>query len=128
MREEIAKVVEKFRSNLEASTGLQAPGAPAAYRRLRAFLRTPASGQKSLRFIAGGALIAGSFLFYLAYPVILLYLPFSAKFKAGATVAVWVLSWAVFSAGIFLTGPQGYEWVKALWTRMTGGDGGKRAG
>ena len=120
--------MEKSHPNLEASTGLQAQGAPSLYRRFLAFCRTSADGQRPLRFSAGAVLIAGSFLFYLAYPVILLYLPFSAKFKAGATVAVWVLSWAVFSAGIFLTGPQGYEWVKGLWTRMTGGDGGKRAG
>ena len=111
-----------------ANTGLHEPIAPSAYRRFLTFFRTSAGGQRSLRFIAGAVLIAGSFLFYLAYPVILLYLPFSAKFKAGATVAVWVLSWAVFSAGIILTGPQGYEWLRGLWTRMTGGDSGKRAG
>jgi len=67
-------------------------------------------------------------LVYLAYPVILLYLPFSGSVKFGATVAVWVLSWAAFSAGILLTGPQGYQWVKGLWTRVTGGDSGERAG
>jgi hypothetical protein len=120
--------VEKFHPNLEANTDLHEPIAPSAYRRFLTFFQTSAQGQKSLRFIAGATLIAGSFLVYLAYPVILLYLPFSGKLKVGATVAVWVLSWAVFSAGILLTGPQGYEWVKGLWTRMTGGESGKRAG
>lgn len=81
-----------------------------------------------MRFIAGAALIAGSFLVYLAYPVILLYLPISGSVKVGATVAVWALSWAVFSAGILLTGPQGYEWLKGLWTRVAGGNSGKSTG
>ena len=120
--------MKQFHPNLEANTSLPEHTAVSALLRFIDLSRTPAQGQKSLRFIAGAALIAGSFLVYLAYPVILLYLPFSGKFKVGATVAVWVLSWAVFSAGILLTGPQGYEWVKGLWTRMTGGESGKRAG
>ena len=120
--------MEKFHPNLGANTGLQEHTAASALLRHINLSRTPAQGQKSPRFIAGTALIAGSFLVYLAYPVILLYLPFSGSVKVGATVAVWVLSWAVFSAGILLTGPQGYEWVKGLWARMTGGESGKRAG
>jgi len=120
--------VEKFQPNLEANTALREHTAASALLRFIDLCRAPAHGRKSLRFIAGAALIAGSFLVYLAYPVILLYLPFSGSVKLGATVAVWVLSWAVFSAGIFLTGPQGYEWFKGLWTRMTGGDSGKQAG
>jgi len=120
--------MEKFHSNLETITVLQKPAAPSTLLRFINSSRTPAQGQKSLRFIAGTALITGSFLVYLAYPVILLYLPFLGKFKVGATVAVWILSWAAFSAGIFLTGPQGYEWVKGLWAHMIGGNSGKRAG
>ena len=120
--------MEKFQPNLEANTSQQEHTAASAPLKFIDLSRTPVQGQKSLHFIAGTALIAGSFLVYLAYPVILLYLPFSGKFKVGATVAVWILSWAVFSAGIFLTGPQGYEWVKGLWTRMAGGNSGKRAG
>ena len=127
-REETAMVVEKFQPNLEATKDLQEHTAAFALLKFIDLSRSPVQGQKSLRFIAGTALIAGSFLVYLAYPVILLYLPFSGSVKVGATVAVWVLSWAVFSAGILLTGPQGYEWVKGLWTRMTGGNSGKRAG
>ena len=116
--------MKQFFLDLESNAGLEAPGAPSASRRHRA----PAHGQKSLRFIAGAALIAGSFLVYLAYPVIFLYLPVSGSIKAGATVAIWVLSWAVFSAGIFLTGPEGYEWLRGLWMRKTSGDSGKKAG
>lgn len=71
--------------------------------------------------MAGAGLIAGSFLVYLAYPIILLVLPLSGRIKLAAAVAVWLLSWGVFSAGIFLAGPEGYESIKGLWTRMTGG-------
>jgi len=96
--------VEKFQPNLGATKDLQEHTTASAFPKFIDLSRTPAQGQKSLRFIAGTALIAGSFLVYLAYPVILLYLPFSGSVKVGATVAVWVLSWAVFSAGILLTG------------------------
>ncbi len=120
--------MEKFQPNFRANEDLQKHTEAAAPLKFIDLSRTPAQGQKSLRFIAGTALIAGSFLVYLAYPVILLYLPFSGKFKVGATVAVWILSWAAFSAGILLTGPQGYEWLRGLWTRMAGGDSGKKTG
>jgi hypothetical protein len=73
-----------------------------------------------MRFMVGTALIVGSFLVYLAYPIILLFLPLPGKIKIAATVAVWLLSWGVFSAGIFLAGPEGYEWIKRLWKRMIG--------
>lgn len=126
--EKIVTAVERFQPNLGATEDLQKHTAASALLKLIDLSRTPAQGQKSLRFIAGTALIAGSFLVYLAYPVILLYLPFSGSAKVGATVAVWVLSWSVFSAGILLTGPQGYEWLKGLRTRMAGGNSGKRAG
>lgn len=121
----IVTAVEKFQPNLRATKDLQEHVAVSALPKFINLSGTPAQGQKSLRFIAGAALIAGSFLVYLAYPVILLYLPFSGKFKVGATVAVWILSWAIFSAGIFLTGPLGYEWVKGLWTRIIGGESAK---
>ena len=96
-----------------------------ACQRFLARFRIPAHGHKSLRFIAGTALIAGSFLVYLAYPIILLILPFPGSIKVGATLAVWIVSWVVFSAGIFLAGPEGCEWFKELWTCMGGGHGRK---
>ena len=76
--------------------------------------------RQSVRFIAGTALIAGSFLVYPAYPVILLWLPLSASVKASASVAIWVLSWGAFSLGAYLAGPEGYAWFKGLWRRLTG--------
>ncbi len=74
------------------------------------------------RFTVGIVLISGSFLVYLAYPVILLALPFPATVKIGMTVVIWVLSWGVFSVGIFLSGPDGIEWFRGLWKRTTTGN------
>jgi hypothetical protein len=39
--------------------------------------------------------------------------------KFDVIVALSVLSWAVFSAGIFLAGLEGYEYLKELWKRRT---------
>jgi len=74
-------------------------------------------GGKSARFIIGMVLIAASFLVYLAYPIILLLVPTSGQTKVIASVVAWATSWAVFSFGVFLTGPEGYLRVKALWRR-----------
>ena len=79
---------------------------------------TPQASAGSLRFIVGIVLMAGSFLVYPAYPVILLWLPISGGTKAAVSVAVWVLSWSAFSLGAYLAGPQGYEWFRGLWTRI----------
>jgi len=76
--------------------------------------------QQSVRFIAGTVLMAASFLVYPAYPVILLWLPFSPSVKAGVSVAVWVVSWGTFSLGAYLAGPEGYAWFKGLWKRLIG--------
>ena len=74
----------------------------------------------SARFITGAVLIASSFLVYPAYPIILLLLPTSGSIKVGATIVASVLSWAVFSLGIFLTGPEGYALFRALCRRVIG--------
>jgi hypothetical protein len=68
------------------------------------------------RFAAGIVLMAVSFSVYPAYPLIL-FLPFSGQIKAATMVAASLLSWAVFSAGIFLAGQEGYNWLKGLWKR-----------
>ena len=70
-----------------------------------------------VRFIAGIALMAVSFLVYPAYSIIILFLPLSGEIKAGVIVAASLLSWAVFSAGIFLAGREGYDRLKRLWKR-----------
>jgi len=76
---------------------------------------------RRVRFIAGIAFIAVSFLIYLAYPVIILLLPSSMRVKSAVIIALWFLSWCAFSAGILLAGLEGYEWLKELWKQKTGG-------
>jgi hypothetical protein len=39
--------------------------------------------------------------------------------KFDAIVALSLLSWAVFGAGIFLAGFEGYEYLKELWKQRT---------
>ena len=59
----------------------------------------------------GIGLIAGSFLVYPAYPVIV-FLPLSEGGKIVATVAASVVSWGVFTAGLYLAGRRGYAWLR----------------
>ena len=72
-----------------------------------------------MRFIAGVALMGVSFLVYPAYSLIILLLPFSRGIKVGVIAAASLLSWGVFSAGIYLAGREGYDWLKrlSLWRR-----------
>ncbi|OGP98185.1 MAG: hypothetical protein A2W10_02110 [Deltaproteobacteria bacterium RBG_16_55_12] len=72
-----------------------------------------------MRFIAGVALMGVSFLVYPVYSLIILLLPFSKEIKVGVIAAASLLSWGVFSAGIYLAGREGYDWLKrlSLWRR-----------
>ncbi len=72
---------------------------------------------RRVRLLVGIALIAVSFLVYPAYSIIILFLPLSGPIKVAVVVAASLLSWAVFSAGIFLAGEEGYNWLKRLWKR-----------
>ena len=74
---------------------------------------------RRMRFIAGVALMGVSFLVYPAYSLIILLLPFSKEIKVGVITAASLLSWGVFSAGIYLAGREGYDWLKrlSLWRR-----------
>jgi hypothetical protein len=94
--------------------------APPLWKRFFACSAIVVQGHERLRFIAGVALIAVSFLVYLAYPFIP-FLPFSGRTKIAVTITASVLSWGVFGAGIFLAGPEGYQWLKGLWRRKQGG-------
>ena len=116
--EEILSTVAKLHPNLVSNSGSQEQASFG--KRFLAFFQIATNGQKSVRFIAGTVLIAASFLVYLAYPIMLLFLPSAGSIKVAATVAAWVISWGIFSAGIYLTGPEGYDCFKALWTRLTG--------
>jgi hypothetical protein len=77
--------------------------------------RAPAAAR--VRFFVGIALMALSFLVYPAYSLIILFLPVSGKIKAGVIIAASLLSWGIFSAGIYLAGREGYDWLKGLWKR-----------
>ena len=68
-----------------------------------------------MRFAVGIALIVISFLVYPAYPLIV-FLPYSGEIKVAVTIAASLLSWGVFSAGIFLAGREGYNWLKGRRT------------
>jgi hypothetical protein len=72
------------------------------------------SGARRVRFVAGVALMIVSFAVYPAYPVILT-LPVSGEVRVAATVVASLVSWAVFSVGIFLAGREGYDWLKGQW-------------
>jgi len=118
--------VEKLHSKRASITASQEHATLSGWQRFVGFFHISFHRQKSARFIAGTVLISGSFLVYLAYPVILLILPLAESIKLAAVVAVWVLSWGAFSAGILLAGPDGLEWLKKLRSRMTRGHLGKK--
>ena len=61
-------------------------------------------------------MMAVSFLVYPAYPILLL-LPFSGELRIAVTIAASLLSWGIFSAGIFLAGREGYDRLKKRWLR-----------
>jgi hypothetical protein len=69
------------------------------------------------RFVIGVSLIAVSFTVYLAYFIIVLFLPFSSQTKAMAIVVASLLSWGGFALGIFLAGHEGYHLVKRVCFR-----------
>jgi hypothetical protein len=71
---------------------------------------------RRLRFFAGIALMAFSFLVYPAYPLIV-FLPLPGDVKLSGMVAASLLSWGIFSTGTFLAGREGYDWLKGLCRR-----------
>lgn len=66
---------------------------------------------RRVRFIAGVILIAASFLVYPSYLVIPL-LPLSGRVKLSIILFASLLSWGMFAVGFYLSGPEGYEWLK----------------
>jgi uncharacterized membrane protein len=110
--------VNHLHTDPESNAGSKRNIPPASGQASIAISLTSAPGRNSTRFIAGTTLIAGSFLVYLAYPIIILILPFSGSIKVGAAVVVWLASWGVFSAGIFLAGPEGFKRFKGLGSRI----------
>lgn len=60
--------------------------------------------------------MALSFLVYPAYSVVP-FLPLSDRMKIAVTILTSLLSWGVFYAGIYLSGREGYDWLKQHWKR-----------
>lgn len=60
--------------------------------------------------------MALSFLVYPAYSVVP-FLPLSDRMKIAVTLLTSLLSWGVFYAGIYLSGREGYDWLKQHWKR-----------
>ncbi len=66
---------------------------------------------RRIRFIVGVTFIAASLLVYPSYLVIIL-LPLSGTMKLRIALLVSFLSWGMFGAGLYLSGRDGYEWLK----------------
>ena len=73
-------------------------------------------GVKRARFITGIILMTASFLVYPAYSVVP-FLSISDRMKIGVTLLASLLSWGVFYAGVYLSGEEGYDWLKRHWKR-----------
>ncbi|HEY1267558.1 MAG TPA: hypothetical protein VGH16_09900 [Candidatus Binatia bacterium] len=76
-----------------------------------------AQGARRTRFVIGVSLIAVSFTVYIAYFIIVLFLPFSGQTKAAAIVIASLLSWGGFALGIFLAGHEGYHFLRRICFR-----------
>jgi hypothetical protein len=58
--------------------------------------------------------MAGSFLVYPAYPVLVLWST-SDRARVEVTLVAGALSWGVFSAGLYLAGRRGWVWLRRRW-------------
>ena len=71
----------------------------------------PCGPDRRPRFIAGVTFIAVSFLVYPAYLAIP-FLPLSTTLKLNITLLGSLVSWGAFGIGSYLSGREGYEWLK----------------
>lgn len=55
--------------------------------------------------------MAGSFLVYLAYPVLVIW-PVSDRARVEMTLGATALSWTVFTVGLYLAGRRGWVWLR----------------
>jgi hypothetical protein len=80
--------------------------------RLRRGEPRPHRGRRG--FLAGVFLMAGSFLVYPAYPL-LVFFPSTDRARVEVTLVAAALSWAVFSVGLYLAGRRGWVWLRRRW-------------
>jgi hypothetical protein len=71
----------------------------------------PGGADRRFRFIAGITLMSVSFLVYPAY-LMIPFLPLSGTMKLDIALLALFLSWGMFGAGFYLSGSEGYEWIK----------------
>jgi hypothetical protein len=62
-------------------------------------------------FLAGVLLMAGSFLVYPAYSLLVLW-PTSDRPRVEVTLVAAAISWALFSVGLYLAGRRGWVWLR----------------
>jgi hypothetical protein len=62
-------------------------------------------------FLTGVLLMAGSFLVYPAYPVLVIW-PVSDRARIEVTLVAAAVSWTVFSVGLYLAGRRGWVWLR----------------
>jgi hypothetical protein len=80
--------------------------------RLRRGAPRPHRGRRG--FLVGVLLMAGSFLVYPAYPLLVLWPP-TSRARVEVTLVAAALSWAVFSVGLYLAGRRGWVWLRRRW-------------
>jgi len=64
--------------------------------------------------MTGVLLMAGSFLVYPAYPILVLW-PVTERARVEITLVAAGLSWVVFSTGLYLAGRRGWVWLRRRW-------------
>jgi len=64
--------------------------------------------------MTGVFLMAGSFLVYPAYPILVLW-PAIEGARVQLTLVAAALSWVVFSTGLYLAGRRGWIWLRRRW-------------
>jgi hypothetical protein len=65
-------------------------------------------------FTTGVLMMAGSFLVYPAYPLLVLW-PTTDHVRVGLTVVAGGVSWVVFTTGLYLAGRRGWIWLRRRW-------------
>ena len=89
----------RYESGGRFSSAIQGPFVP------------PDGPDRRFRFAAGVTMIAASLLAYPAY-IAIPFLPLSDTVKLGSALLTSLVSWGLFGVGSYLSGREGYEWLK----------------